>query len=121
VWHVKESSMLKAVSAKHRSRFAALSLVMVTVAKYLKTCWCDSKQTNKQTNKQTKKTQYLVGILIFIIVHAISFSDPRFSVGIIIFIIGYIINKWADLKLRSLRETKGIEIFKKNLSKIKHV
>jgi hypothetical protein len=27
VWHVKEPSLLKAVSAKHRSKFAALSLV----------------------------------------------------------------------------------------------
>jgi hypothetical protein len=33
VWHVKEPSLLKAVSAKHRSKFAALSLVMVTVAR----------------------------------------------------------------------------------------
>jgi hypothetical protein len=30
--HVKETSMLKATSAEHRSKFAALSLVMVTVA-----------------------------------------------------------------------------------------
>jgi hypothetical protein len=29
VWHVKEPSLLKAVSAKHRSKFAALSPVMV--------------------------------------------------------------------------------------------
>jgi hypothetical protein len=33
VWHVKEPSLLKAVSAKHRSKFAALSLVMVAVAR----------------------------------------------------------------------------------------
>jgi hypothetical protein len=32
VWHVTEPSMLKAVSDKHRSKFAALSPVMVTVA-----------------------------------------------------------------------------------------
>jgi hypothetical protein len=30
VWHVRETSLLKAVSAKHRSKFAALSPVMVT-------------------------------------------------------------------------------------------
>jgi hypothetical protein len=30
VWHVKEPSQLKAVSAKHRSKFAAPSPVMVT-------------------------------------------------------------------------------------------
>ena len=29
-WHVNEPSLLKAVSAKHRSKFAALSPVMVT-------------------------------------------------------------------------------------------
>ncbi|XP_062599521.1 uncharacterized protein LOC134261060 isoform X1 [Saccostrea cucullata] len=34
------------------------------------------------------------------------YYDPRFILGIIIFIAGYIINRWADLKLRSLRETK---------------
>jgi hypothetical protein len=33
VWHVQEPSLLKAVSAKHRSKFAALSLVMATVAR----------------------------------------------------------------------------------------
>jgi hypothetical protein len=32
VWHVKEPSLLKAVRAKRRSKFAALSPVMVTVA-----------------------------------------------------------------------------------------
>jgi CRISPR/Cas system endoribonuclease Cas6 (RAMP superfamily) len=32
VWHVKEPSLLKAVSVKHRSKFAALSPVMVKVA-----------------------------------------------------------------------------------------
>jgi hypothetical protein len=30
VWHVKEPSLLKAVSAKHRSKFAAPSPVMVS-------------------------------------------------------------------------------------------
>jgi hypothetical protein len=33
VWHVKEPSLLKAVRAKHRSKFAALSPAMVTVAR----------------------------------------------------------------------------------------
>jgi hypothetical protein len=46
VWHVKEPSLLKAESAEHRSKFAALSPVMVTVARQLKNCLCDSKQTN---------------------------------------------------------------------------
>jgi hypothetical protein len=35
VWHVKEPSLLKAVSAKHRSKFAAPSPVMMTVARYM--------------------------------------------------------------------------------------
>jgi hypothetical protein len=30
VWHVKELSLLKAISVKHRSKFEALSLVMGT-------------------------------------------------------------------------------------------
>ncbi|KAL4235530.1 hypothetical protein ACF0H5_003927 [Mactra antiquata] len=33
--------------------------------------------------------------------------DPRFIIGVIIYIFGYIINRWADSKLRSLREMKG--------------
>jgi hypothetical protein len=33
VWHVKEPSLLKAVSANRRSKFAALSPVMVTVGR----------------------------------------------------------------------------------------
>jgi hypothetical protein len=32
VWHFKEPSLLKAISAKHMSRFAALSPVMMTTA-----------------------------------------------------------------------------------------
>jgi hypothetical protein len=31
VWHIKEPSLLKAAGAKHRSKFAALSLAVVTV------------------------------------------------------------------------------------------
>ncbi|XP_070556793.1 3-oxo-5-alpha-steroid 4-dehydrogenase 1-like isoform X2 [Ptychodera flava] len=31
------------------------------------------------------------------------FYDPRFILGIILFVVGYIINKWADAKLRRLR------------------
>jgi hypothetical protein len=33
LWHVKELSLLKAVIAKHTSKFAALSPVMVTTAR----------------------------------------------------------------------------------------
>jgi hypothetical protein len=33
VWHIKKPALLKAISAKHRSKFAALSPVMVTAAK----------------------------------------------------------------------------------------
>jgi hypothetical protein len=33
VWHVKENSLLKAVIAKHWSKFAALSPVWVTVVR----------------------------------------------------------------------------------------
>jgi hypothetical protein len=36
VWHVKEPSLLKAISVKLRSKFAALSPVMVTAAGLLK-------------------------------------------------------------------------------------
>jgi hypothetical protein len=32
-WHEKEPSLLKAMSAKHKSKFAAQSLVMVTAAR----------------------------------------------------------------------------------------
>lgn len=35
------------------------------------------------------------------------YYDPRFILGIILFAVGYIINKWADWKLRSLRNRKG--------------
>jgi hypothetical protein len=44
VWHVKEPSLLKAVNANHRSKFAALCPVIV------KNCSCDSNQSNKQAN-----------------------------------------------------------------------
>ena len=51
MWHEKEPSLLKAMSANHRSKFAALSPVMVTAAAgYLKNCSGGYKQTNKQTN-----------------------------------------------------------------------
>jgi hypothetical protein len=33
VWHVKELSLLKSLSTKHRPKFAALSPVIVTVAR----------------------------------------------------------------------------------------
>jgi hypothetical protein len=45
VWHEKELSLLKAMSAKHRSKFAALSPVMVAAAVLLKNCSGDYKQT----------------------------------------------------------------------------
>jgi hypothetical protein len=49
VWHVKEPSQLKAMSAKHMFKFAAMSLVMVTAARYmlLENCSCGYK--NKGT------------------------------------------------------------------------
>ncbi|XP_070195987.1 uncharacterized protein [Littorina saxatilis] len=34
-------------------------------------------------------------------------GDPRFILGILLFVAGYIINRWADWKLRSLRNIKG--------------
>jgi hypothetical protein len=44
VWHEKEPSLPKAMSAK----FAALSLAMVKAATWLKNCSGDYRQTNKQ-------------------------------------------------------------------------
>jgi hypothetical protein len=44
VLHIKEPSLLKAGSEKHKSKFAALSPVMATVARYLKNSLCNSKQ-----------------------------------------------------------------------------
>jgi hypothetical protein len=32
LWHVKEPPLLKAISAKHRSKFAALSPIIATAA-----------------------------------------------------------------------------------------
>jgi D-arabinose 5-phosphate isomerase GutQ len=46
-WDVKESSLIKAISAKRRSKFAALSQVMVTVTGQLKNCSGGYKQINK--------------------------------------------------------------------------
>jgi hypothetical protein len=40
VSHVKELSLLKVVSTKHRSKFAALSPMKVTAARWLKICSC---------------------------------------------------------------------------------
>jgi hypothetical protein len=48
VWHEKELSLLKAMTAKHRSKFSALSSVMVTAAGWLKNCLGGYKQTNEQ-------------------------------------------------------------------------
>ncbi|KAI8495827.1 hypothetical protein Bbelb_262430 [Branchiostoma belcheri] len=36
-------------------------------------------------------------------------GDPRFIIGLLLFVFGYITNKWADLKLRSLRRQKGTD------------
>jgi hypothetical protein len=36
LWHVKEPSLLKTISAKHRSKFAALSPVTVAAARWVK-------------------------------------------------------------------------------------
>ncbi|KAH3849457.1 3-oxo-5-alpha-steroid 4-dehydrogenase 1-like isoform X2 [Dreissena polymorpha] len=33
--------------------------------------------------------------------------DPRFIVGVLVYAVGYIINRWADFKLRSLRKPKS--------------
>ena len=32
------------------------------------------------------------------------YRDPRFLIGILLFVIGFIINRWADVKLRSMRQ-----------------
>jgi hypothetical protein len=48
VWHIKELSLLKAVSAKDRSKFAALSPVMMATARELKIA---PVAQNNQTNK----------------------------------------------------------------------
>ncbi|XP_052777394.1 3-oxo-5-alpha-steroid 4-dehydrogenase 1-like isoform X1 [Mya arenaria] len=34
------------------------------------------------------------------------YYDPRFICGIVIFVLGFVINRWADYKLRSLRRPK---------------
>jgi hypothetical protein len=47
VWHIKEPSLLKAVSAKHRSKFAALS----DSHQIAENCLCGSKTIKK--NKST--------------------------------------------------------------------
>jgi hypothetical protein len=54
VWQVKEPSLLKSISAKHRSRFAALSRVVVRTARLLKNCLCGSKQANKHCEVKQK-------------------------------------------------------------------
>jgi hypothetical protein len=58
MWHEKEPSLLKTMSAKHRSKFAVLSPVMVTgngdsrrIAE--KIAQAAINKTNKQTNKRT--------------------------------------------------------------------
>lgn len=39
--------------------------------------------------------------------HKDYYYDPRFIIGIVLYVIGYIINRWSDWKLRSLRQRKG--------------
>jgi hypothetical protein len=50
MWHEKEPLLLKATSAKHRTKFAALSPVMVTATGYLKNAQA---AINKQTINPT--------------------------------------------------------------------
>ncbi|CAH1254238.1 SRD5A1 [Branchiostoma lanceolatum] len=37
------------------------------------------------------------------------YYDPRFIIGLLLFVSGYVTNKWADIKLRSLRKQKGTD------------
>jgi hypothetical protein len=61
VWHVKEPSLIKYVSAKHRSKIAALSPVMVIAARAEKIApAAKNKQTNKQTRERERCYTYLV-------------------------------------------------------------
>lgn len=39
--------------------------------------------------------------------HSTYYYDPRFILGLLFFVLGFIINRWADWKLRSLRHIKG--------------
>jgi hypothetical protein len=52
VWHVKEHSLLKAMSAKHRSKIAALSPVMMAAEKIAEKL-LGRLYTIKQTNMQS--------------------------------------------------------------------
>ena len=36
-------------------------------------------------------------------------SDPRFLIGVVIYISGFVMNRWSDWKLRSLRENRKPE------------
>jgi hypothetical protein len=51
-------SLLKAISAKHRSKFAALSPVMVAAARLAEKSLCCNKQSNLK-KKTTKKKNLL--------------------------------------------------------------
>jgi hypothetical protein len=46
VWHDKDHSLLK--GAEHGPKFAALSPVMVTAARWLKNCSCGYKKTKNE-------------------------------------------------------------------------
>jgi steroid 5-alpha reductase family enzyme len=37
--------------------------------------------------------------------------DPRFIIGVVIFIVGFVINRWADQKLRALRKLGETEYY----------
>ena len=60
VWYVKEPSMLKVISAKHRSNFAALSSVLATAARKPKIA---PAAINKQTNKLVQKLDVYLCLL----------------------------------------------------------
>ena len=59
-----------------------------------------------------RQYEFAFGIIIVNFYDEFSFlfmlcSDPRFIIGVLLFVIGYVINRWADWKLRSLRNKKG--------------
>ncbi|XP_076462776.1 uncharacterized protein LOC143295097 isoform X2 [Babylonia areolata] len=39
--------------------------------------------------------------------HGNYYYDPRFLLGVVLYLVGYVINRWADWKLRSLRNVRG--------------
>jgi hypothetical protein len=63
MWLVKELSLLKAMNAEHiyRSKFAAVSLVMVTATRELKIA---PVVTNDQTNKTNKEQKEVLSCTV---------------------------------------------------------